>query len=417
MSRRNFLIFFVCISMLLSLRLYTHHQSQIAYKNGEQIHFTATLSAEPTYEGARQQLRVTPPKRERLFLTLPYQPQYHFGDRLTISGTVAERVYGDRRIYILNKPKVSRSTQKHGFYQYITSIRSHIMRLYSQTLSVSGASLMSGIVLGSDDELPKSFKNNLQVTGLLHVVAASGMNVTLVAGVLIIIASALFRRQVALVVAIGGIWFYALLAGLQPSIVRAALMATITITAAIIGRQSLALWGLGLTAYIMLLTQPGLMSDIGFQLSVLATIGIILFGQYMTVTQQKDSGKETILLLDDLKTTFAAQVMTVPLMLYYFHEYGLVSLLVNGLVLWTVPLLMMVGGIAGLLSFVLEPVASIILYLAVPLLLYFEWVVAMCSSLGMVVRVPAFPIPVLLGVYCIILSIILFSRSSIKSRS
>ena len=111
-----------------------------------------------------------------------------------------------------------------------------------------------------------------QTTGVFHVIAASGMNVSMLSGFLLAVLGRILRRQIALIVSIVAICFYAVLAGLEPSIVRASIMAGIAFTALLLGRQGTALWSLILTALLMLLFNPFLFRDIGFQLSFAAPL-------------------------------------------------------------------------------------------------------------------------------------------------
>jgi len=95
---------------------------------------------------------------------------------------------------------------------------------YSLILPEPEASLMAGIVLGSKRGLPLEFWQALQKTGTLHIVVASGFNVTVVLGATIFLLAGIFRRSLAIVLGIGAVMIYSLMAGMEPAIVRAALM-------------------------------------------------------------------------------------------------------------------------------------------------------------------------------------------------
>lgn len=114
----------------------------------------------------------------------------------------------------------------------------------------------------------------------------------------------------------------------------------------------------------MLFVSPKFLFDIGFQLSFLSTLGILFIPEVFTKAKNAIS--------EDFLTTFSAQIATLPILLSAFGSYSVLSILVNVLVLWTIPFLMALGAIAALISFVFEPLARLFLYLCLPFLLYFE---------------------------------------------
>ncbi|HLD01465.1 MAG TPA: ComEC/Rec2 family competence protein, partial [Patescibacteria group bacterium] len=219
--------------------------------------------------------------------------------------------------------------------------------------------------------------------------------------------SQFLKRQVAVGVAIASIGFYAVLAGLQPSIVRAALMGSIAFAATLLGRQYTVLFALFLTGFCMLLFDPMLISDLGFQLSFLATLGIVVIQPLVFGKQQKGI---VAMIKADLAITFSAQITTVPLLLSAFSSYGLLSLLTNALVLWTVPIILLGGMIIGVTSLIIPFFASILLYLLYPLLLFFEYIVSILGRLPVVVSLEALPWQISIGYYCILLAVILVKR-------
>ncbi len=113
---------------------------------------------------------------------------------------------------------------------------------------------------------------------------------------------------------------------------------------------------------------------------------------------------------EDLVTTTTAQLFTLPILLVNFGSYSLVSVLVNGLVLWTVPILMAIGGLASILGLIIEPIGRAFSYLSLPFLLYFEKTVELFSSLGGQFELKNLPVLIIFGYYCLLISIILFFR-------
>jgi competence protein ComEC len=244
----------------------------------------------------------------------------------------------------------------------------------------------------------------------MHVVAASGMNVTLLAGFLMSIFGVFFHRKVALLLGMSGVVVYAILSGLDPSIVRAAIMAQLAFGAVLFGRQYNGIYGLALTAGAMVLWSPLLIEDIGFQLSVLATLGIIVLNPLFT-RYVKNFASLNFVIVEDLITTFSAQVFTLPILLLAFGQYGLLSILVNMLVLWTIPLITIVGGIGVLVGLLVAPLGQAIVYVCLPLLWYFVKVTSFFAGISPVLTFSQLPFSLLLGYYLLLAAgIISFSR-------
>ncbi len=237
--------------------------------------------------------------------------------------------------------------------------------------------LAAGMLWGGSGELSYQTKEAYRRVGLLHIVAASGYNVTLMTGWILSASLIWLSRRWALGTTIIGVIIYMAIAGWQPSIIRAGIMSILAMLGLILGRERDAKWLLILTGVVMLVTNPKLIGDIGFQLSFAATWGILMFlntSPPNPLSLIKERGTEGVrsAFVADLKTTLAAQVMTTPLILHHFGNLSVISPLVNAAVLWTVPLIMQITA-AGL---VIGPIN----YLAWPLLRLQTWVVGSVAS-------------------------------------
>lgn len=247
--------------------------------------------------------------------------------------------------------------------------------------------------------MPKDFSENLKTTGVFHVIAASGMNVTLVGGFISSILTFFLKRQIAIALSVVGIMFYAVLAGLEASIIRASIMGILVFSAQIMGRQTLAVNGLFFAGFAMLFIDPTLISDIGFQLSFTATLGLILIPKIRAIGKIGVIG-------DSVNTTIAAQIATLPILMANFGTYSIYSILVNGLILWTVPILMAIGGIGAMLGLIFVPLGQLIIYLSYPLLIYFEKIVEIFGKIGGVISISALSWQFIAGYYCLLASIL-----------
>lgn len=409
-------VLFVIISIALlvvSVRFYTFFSTLPNYASGDQVSFESMLlqESQPVF-GNRQRIVATLPNSKPVYITTSRYPIYSYGDTLAISGVIKEtELSSNSYIFTMQFPEIvlveKPSFVTNPLFVISSYIRTNTATLFESTLSPNQASLMLGMVLGVKTSLSSDFKKNLQETGVMHVVAASGMNITLVAGFLSYTFGMFLKRYVALTLIILGIILYAFLAGLEASIVRAALMGMVAFSSQLFGRQYLSYYGLCLTGLCMVLYSPLFLFDIGFQLSFMATLGIIslkplldnLFNTHKSI--QKIIG-------DDFTTTTSAQISTTPIILSQFQSYSLVSLLINILVLWTVPAIMIVGGLASILGLLFEPLGKGITYFAIPFLWYFEFVISFFAQFNTTVAVTTFPWPFTVSYYLFVCGFVMY---------
>lgn len=212
----------------------------------------------------------------------------------------------------------------------------------NQILPEPHAGLLAGILFGTKATLSKDFIDALTTTGTLHIIALSGMNISILAGLTSATLLRFVSRRIAslltVLIIIGFVWFV----GVSPSVIRAAIMGCLTLVSVVCGRQSWSIFIYCIAIVVMLLVRPDWLTSLSFQLSALATLGIILFGKNST-------GKKNIL-MDDLRITLAAQVFTVPLVFFVFRRISLVSPLTNILIGWVIAPLTAIGMATAILG-------------------------------------------------------------------
>lgn len=408
----SFKLFVVVIvaCVLLALRFYFVYANPVQYPNGQVVSFETTLHEEPELRDGKQRVRVKTSDNVTTHVVMPAFPLYAYGDHLQLRGTLTQREYEGYKYWSLYYPQVKKLEQERNvFMQVSVALKQHAREIFDQVLSPVGAGLMMGILFGGKQGLPESFSDQLRTTGVYHVIAASGMNVSFVAGALLSILGVLMRRQLALLVGIVGIIFYAFLAEFEPSIVRASIMAIFAFSAMLLGRQQLALFSVAVTAYAMVLYDPHLPVDVGFQLSFLSTIGILLIKPLLPLVRP-------LIVSEDISTTISAQIATLPILLSAFGQYGVLSVLVNALVLWTIPILMFFGSIGLLVGFVWPVLGAAVLWLCVPFLFYFEQMISFFGGLGGLWQIDMFPWPMLVGYYILLGGVIWYFRKKRKQK-
>lgn len=377
--RRIFLLGLI-LSLIFLFRLFSL-SSQKSYSVGQEVSLITTLSSEPQIFKKSQRFRA----KEGIEVIVSRYPEYHYGDKLKISGTLKTessrlssqnisllKFKGDDLKLIFPQIEILEEKRGNWFLEETFFLRQKLTSNYQEFLPEPSSSLLIGIVLGVKTQMNEDFKENLRRAGLTHVVVASGLNVTLVAGFLHSIFAFFLRRQLILPFILLGIFFYTLLAGFEAPIIRAALMGSLAFSAQTFGRQNWVVLSLVLTGFLMLLVKPLLLFDLGFQLSFLATAGLIFVKPRLETLGPMVNLKEIPFFGESLTTTLSAQIATLPLILTNFGYYSIFSILANTLVLWTIPWIMGIGGVAGILGLLLKPLGQILSLVVYSLLFYFE---------------------------------------------
>ena len=226
------------------------------------------------------------------------------------------------------------------------------------------SALLNGILIGDDNEMPDSIKTAFQRTGTAHIVAISGFNVSIVVALIVPLLSRWFGKRRAAAVALPAIALYTLLTGASSSVVRAALMAGIVLFGQLLWRRSLTLNALCAAAFFMLVGDPQVLFDMSFQLSVMATLGLVLYAGTFSgfvdraLLSRLHSERTQKLIgsgMDLVAPTLMASLSTLPLMLSAFKMYSLVSLITNTLVLPLQTLVMTLGIAACLVGVMSVP--------------------------------------------------------------
>ena len=297
-----------------------------------------------------------------LIYTLHF-PEFLYGDRLTVRGTLEKiprgidetdlfdwsEYLGQRGIhYEFSFPKI---TEEDGFggtpvKRFLIDLREYFVSRVKENLAEPHASLLSGLLFGAKGSLGEEVEDDFRDSGLVHIVVLSGYNVTIVAESMMR-SLGFFPPLVRAGTGILGITAFLFLAGAGASGVRAALMAVLVILARATGRVYEVTASLFLAALVMVFIHPYLLvSDRSFQLSMLATLGLIHVAPFFERVFRPLP--ETFGLRFIASATLGTQLLVLPLLLYTTGEISLVSVPANLLVLPFIPLTMLFGFVTGL---------------------------------------------------------------------
>ncbi len=223
------------------------------------------------------------------------------------------------------------------------------VHVINRTFGEPHSALLAGLLMG-DDNFSDEWKQRFLRTGTSHVVAASGYNVTMLAFVLFAILISLgLKRQQAFPIVLLGIAAFVSIAGAEAAVTRAGIMGVLALSATQLGRKTTPRNIILLTVVIMLLDEPRLLrDDVGFQLSVLSTIGLVTMAKYFS--EKFAFIPETLGLRESFAATIAATLATLPIIIFGFGKISIISPFVNLLILPFVPYAMLTGGIAALIG-------------------------------------------------------------------
>jgi competence protein ComEC len=228
-------------------------------------------------------------------------------------------------LLLLNQAKQSLITK------WINASRNYLRSALTAHLSGAELAISLALILGDNSMLDKEIRDSFTNTGALHVLAVSGLHISIIMQILMAVLavfSGVLSRRIAVILLIGIMWWYAAITGLSPSVLRAVIMFTVLSIAQLSGRNYDSLNTLLFTAFLLVLWNPLTVFDIGFQLSFLAMLGIFLFYEKIAsfwVIQQAILQK----VWQGTAIGLAAQVMTTPLSLHYFNQFPNYFILTN----------------------------------------------------------------------------------------
>jgi competence protein ComEC len=332
--------------------------------------------------------------------------EYHYGDILKVTGKLETPPQFDdfdykgylarQGIYsIINFPKIETIDTGQGFkpLAWIYSLRNRLSRSLSLALPEPQASLAQGILLGLRGNIPYSLQEALSKTGTAHLLAISGLNISIVIGMLIAAGIWFFGRRYSIYIwlAFLSIWLYALITGMSPPVVRGAVMGSMFLLAEYLGRQRSASTALAFAAAVMVGIEPQVLWDASFQLSFLAMSGLIFISPYfqawgrkkVVATVGKDGTAASLcnFVADSLAVTLAAILATWPVIAYYFDVVSFVGLPATFFALPSLPGIIITSAIVAVIGLLVPFLAQILGWIAWLFLSYFILVVQAFNAL------------------------------------
>lgn len=298
----------------------------------------------------------------------PRYGTYRYGDRVHISGQIllppefddfSYRDYLARQgIYaIVPDAAVTHLASGQGvpWLGLLYDLKERLLQIIERILPSPQAPLLAGILLGVENNISPAIRDAFNRTGTAHIIAISGANIIIVTRAIMGLLRPVVGVRRAGWLTMFGIAAYVLLVGADGAVVRAAIMGGLSILAWQLGRRTFGLTSLAFCIFVMSAWSPHFLWDIGFQLSVAATAGLVLLGDRITagldwllrhVLAESSARQLTRWLAEPLTISLAAQIATTPLILVYFGRFSTVAVVANLLIVPIQPYIMTGGWLA-----------------------------------------------------------------------
>ncbi len=355
--------FFLLGIMLGALRFGVHESftdRRLDEYLGTEVNLRAQITTPPDRREDVTKLMVTPENTSaELVIWAPREGEWEYGNWLEVRGILGQEKYGTR--YQLNRPKLEPLTteEESSVRSQLFGLKDAVLNNFRAVIPEPAAGLLGGLVLGEKHGLSQVWSERFRRSGLSHIVVLSGYNLTILAESLLR-ALQFLPRATAYGVGAGSIILFTLMTGAEAATVRAAVMALVALLARATGREYQATRALLLAGFIMLLYDPTLLTgDPGFQLSFLATLGLLQFSPLIDrLLSRFWPAKGRFPTFREIAvSTIAVQIFILPWVLYQFGAWSIVALPANLLVLPIVPITMFLGFLVGLVGFITSVLA------------------------------------------------------------
>lgn len=410
--------------------------SEIArFNHSGGLSFEGVVVGEPDVRDERIYLRVAAesvfhasyqgPSSGYVLVLAPRTVPVLYGDRIRATGMLITPAEYDTFSYadflarqevfsIMENAAVQVLDGGHGapFFSALLDVKQRAHLAINRALPEPQAGLLAGILLGNERGISPALADDFSVVGASHIIAISGFNMSLIAGMLMRLLERLTsRRGLVAAVSILVLACYTLLVGASAGVVRAAIMSSLLIIAPLLRRKTYVPASLAFVLLLMSLQNPGMLWDVSFQLSFFAVLGLALFVDPLSLRFDRllarllprhlaaTAGRW---LQEPLVVTLAAQITTLPIIILHFQRLSLVSVLVNLLVIPVHAYQLIVGGLATILALLWPGGAQVLYWLE---LLFLSWsigVVRFFAGLPFA-EVELYIAPGLIGLYYVLL--------------
>jgi len=399
MSKKEIIIIFILI-IIAFVRFLFFIPKTPSFDNAidKKVLVEGVISDAPDIRLSSQHLIFTPNGQETdILLILSKDIDISYGDKIKIKGILEEpenfittsgkefnykRYLANQNIYfIIKNPEINIISNNNGNFlkSFLFKIRNAFVKNINKVILPPESDLAGGLILGVRGGFDVDTRDEFISTGTIHIVALSGYNVTIVAEAVMKILKIFFSQMISIVFGIIVIILFVIMAGASSTAIRAGIMAVIALFARMTGRNYDAGRALFIAALLMISYDPRVLTDISFELSFLATFGVLFITSkvinWIRFIPIKFGLRELV------ATTIAATLSVLPILLYSTGILSLVSLPTNFLILPIIPVTMFFSFLIGIFGFISPSLSFLFGFISHLLLSYILFVIHFFASL------------------------------------
>ena len=415
----SLILFVFCLTaMLYQISLPKNEPNNlIYYHNKGEVSLTGMVVAPATAKQNSLQVRVAaqsllaknlvgqePSVEGQVIFYLPLGTDIRYGDLVNIRGELLppeEGIEFSWRDYLRHQGvnstfdfpilKIIERDKGNPLRAALFKLRESGARVLSEIFPSPEDSLLKGILLGDESTISPALSKAYRLTGTSHIIAISGFNMSVLAGLVSLIFTRSFGKKRGAVITILLLGSYSLLVGASASVLRAAIMGSYAVLGSAISRKGNTLNNLGVSTLLMVLLNPHLPWDVGFQFSVMATLGLSLFSGpiearleawFENLFKKEKALTFSSLISEVFLLTLIAQALVLPISVWHFKEISWLFLLANPLILPVQPAVMVLGLLAMGLGLLWLPLGQLLAWIAWPWVAYSNRVVVWLAQLA-----------------------------------
>ena len=422
MSKKEIVIVSILISVAL-VRFFFFIPKAPTYDDaiGKEVVLEGIVNDDPDVRLKNQHLNIKLKDKEVIILTIiGREVEVAYGDNVVIRGVLEEpenfittagkefnykRYLSNQDIYfMIKKAKIEIISHDNGskIKSVLYKIRNSFIKNINRVIPMPESDLANGLILGARGGFDDETKQEFIETGTIHIVALSGYNVSIVAENVMKFFSLIFSQVVSIILGIIIILLFIVMTGASSTAIRAGIMATIMLLGRMTGRNYLAGRALVIAGLLMVANDPRVLTDMSFQLSFIATGGVLFVTpkvlNWFKFLPMRFGIREMI------ATTMAATIAVLPILLYLTGVLSLVSIPANILILLFIPIAMLFIFMTGMSGFISPLLAIPFGFISYLILLYILSVIHFLGTLSFAsVTIQSFPLILTILIYIYLL--------------
>jgi len=421
MSKREIFIIFILLAIAF-VRFLFFLPARPPYEKaiGREVELTGVVIDSPDERVYNKRLTVRPDGQESsILVVVPREENVSYGDKILVSGTLEtpenfitntgkefnyERYLANQNIYfIINDASVKIISQNNGSFikSILFKVKDVFMKNLKRVIISPENDLASGLILGARGGFDNDMRQEFIITGTIHIVALSGYNITIVAENVMKIFGLFLSQTLSAIFGIFIIILFILMTGASSTAVRAGIMAVIVLFARITGRSYDAGRALVVALLLMVAYDLRVLTDMSFQLSFLATFGILFITPKLLLVLKflpiRFKIRETV------ATTLSATIAVLPAILHSTGVLSIVSLPANVIILPIIPFAMFFSFMTGIIGVVSYTLSVPFAFISEALLSFILWVIHFFASFPFAsLTIKSFPLVLIIILYSLI---------------